>query len=521
MYNINNYIEIAMRYFFLLLSLIFAFFSSAIIMVYFQMIFGIEEPNIIPIALEGTMDYFDAKYTILGQDIGSILFSILCLILFFYFYSLYHKYSRKKKDTYNVADIHGPFILYLRSFAADKTTNKRISFVDIISEEEALVEAMSDIAPVYAIGDPKDKKMPNGASRIYVDDEHWKSTVIDMASKAALVVLRLGKTDSFWWEVEMVIKTVPINKLVFVVPTSKTFNEVSVLYKILLQNNINIDNLNISIEKNQQGSISNLIYFDKEGKPHTDRIKTSRFTQIFLKYSDIVRKSLVGIRTEYGLSSPKMTIRKARILQLLLIIFFIYIGGAMTFAHYMELKYQRPYEIAERCAKNEAFVQKYSNEINNNTLVYCILEAKNGLISLSEEQFKYVLLVEMHTLKLMTEEEFERLSDAPYNMLLLVKKYTPQYYDAYINIVSEAAINSVQYPDYIKEMYETYYSLLTTDSIPEWLIDVYNKTENSPDEYKNSMLITEAIYEHFDDNDIIITQKKILSSQYFEYNNIQ
>lgn len=510
-----------MRYLFLTLSIIFAFLFLGITVVYFQMIFGIEEPNPIPIALEGTIDYFDAKCSIIGQDIGSIIFGILCFFLFSYFYSLYHRYSKRKKDTFDVNDIHGPFVLYLRSFVADKTTRKRTSFGDILSEEEALVEALNDIAPVYAIGDPKDKKMPNGASRIYVDDEHWKATVADMASKATLVALRLGKTDSFWWEVEMAINTVPLNKLLFIVPESKTFNNISILYKILLQHNVDIENLDISIENNQQGSISSFIYFNNVGQPQTCQVKTGRFTQLFLKYSDVVRKSLAGLRAMYGLNSPKRTLRKARILQLLLVIYLVYLAGCMTFVHLTDLKYQRPYEIVEECIKNDAFVQKYSNKINGTTLAYSIVEANNGLISLSDEQYKYMLLVEMQTFKLMSEEEFELKNDTPYNMPLLVKKYMPEHYDTYIEIMAEAAINSVQYPDYIEELYRTYYALYTTEGISEWLIEVLSKTENSSDEYNNNMLILDATFEHFDDNNIVTTQKKILSLNYIERNNAQ
>lgn len=92
-----------------------------------------------------------------------------------------------------------------------------------LSEEEVLVSVLSDIAPVYAIGDPKDKKMPLGTSRIYIDDEHWKSTVIDMMNRAVVVVLRLGKTDSFWWKVETAVKNISLDKVMFVVPESKIY----------------------------------------------------------------------------------------------------------------------------------------------------------------------------------------------------------------------------------------------------------------------------------------------------------
>ena len=199
------------------------------------MIFGLISPTEIPIALEGTLEYFNIKTQLIGQDIGSILLIIVCIILSSFFYYLYRRLNKKKKDTFDKDSISAPFVLYLRSFVDDKTTKKRISiFNDVRTEEEVLVSVLSDIAPVYAIGDPKDKKMPLGASRIYVDDKHWKSTVIDMMNRAVVVVLRLGKTDSFWWEVETAVKNISLDKVMFVVPESKTFSNVATLYKILL-----------------------------------------------------------------------------------------------------------------------------------------------------------------------------------------------------------------------------------------------------------------------------------------------
>ena len=274
-----------MKYIYALLAVVTGFIVALFSLGYIELYFGLITPIKIPIVIEGTMEYFEIESQLVGQDVITILIIIINIVLFSSCHSLYHRSKKRKKDTFNKDAIKGPFVLYLRSFLDDKTTHKRVSFInDIRSEEEVLVEVMSDIAPVYAIGDPKDKKMPWGASRIYVDDEHWKSTVVDMMHKAEVVVLRLGKTESLWWEVETVIKNVPLGKIMFVVPEINAFNNVAMLYKILLEYKVDISNLSISVEKKSRGSISSFLYFDQEGKLVSTEVKIPHFTRLVLSY---------------------------------------------------------------------------------------------------------------------------------------------------------------------------------------------------------------------------------------------
>lgn len=505
-----------MRHVSLILAFIFGFISLGIITEYFKMIFGIDDYYDIPIALEGTIEFFDIKYQLIGQDIGSIIIAIVFFLLFSRFYSIYHRLKKRKKDTYDVNEINGPFILYLRSFAADATTKKRVSFADTLSEEEALVEALSDIAPVYAIGDPRDKKMPIGASRIYVDDEHWKSTVASMASRATLVALRLGKTDSFWWEVEMVLKSVPIDRILFIIPESKTFSELSLLYKILLEHNVDIQNVDVAIEANNRGSISSFVFFDTDGKPYTSQVKTGRFTQIFFKYTDAIRKSLAVLRAKYGLGSPKRTLRKARILQILFIVSVIFMGIITTLGHYLNLKYQRPYEILEKCVKDQSFAQKYSSDINGINLTYSIIEAQIGTISLSEEDYRTLLLIESKTMMQISASEFECIDATPYNQLLMVMKYAPNDYNTYVDILAKAALSSIRQPEYVDEQYNTYYSYAAYIKLPEWLEIALCELEQCQDKYYANKQFYTSIYNHINDPDLVFIQKVGFSSMYMD-----
>ncbi|MBQ3732472.1 MAG: hypothetical protein II859_00745 [Bacteroidales bacterium] len=268
------------------------------------------------------IDYQMSLMEMIGQDIFVFVILLLLFFLFAVCYSWYHRLNKKKKDILDPNDINGPFVLYLRSFVDDKVTGKSVSVLsDERTEEEVLVEILTDIAPVYAIGDPKDIKMPLGASRVYVDDDHWKSTVQTMAERAEVVALRLGKTDSFWWEVRMVLENIPLEKILFIVPESKTFSKVSNLYKILLDHGVDIENYDITVEKKRRGSISSFLFFDQNKIPKTCEVQIARFTRFLVSYADILRSTLAEFRAMFGLSSPKSkSIRYSRVFFILLIL---------------------------------------------------------------------------------------------------------------------------------------------------------------------------------------------------------
>jgi hypothetical protein len=123
-----------------------------------------------------------------------------------------------------------PPVVYLRSFQADATAAKSADGVrllggfnrifDTTTIEERLVAALSAIGPVIAIGKPGETLPMLGAARMYVDDEHWQRTVHLLMERAALVVLRLGDTPGFWWELEHSLSLEP-TKLVLIVPFKK------------------------------------------------------------------------------------------------------------------------------------------------------------------------------------------------------------------------------------------------------------------------------------------------------------
>jgi hypothetical protein len=133
-----------------------------------------------------------------------------------------------------------PPVVYLRSFKDDGKTvrtfkdnlplwrlshpiklwGSALNAFDTRTEEEVLVEVLGQIGPVVGIGRPGEKLPQLGAARIYVDDDHWKQTVHDFLSHAGLVILRLGKTPGFFWEVEQSASKINPVRLILLVPLS-------------------------------------------------------------------------------------------------------------------------------------------------------------------------------------------------------------------------------------------------------------------------------------------------------------
>ena len=502
-----------MKYVAMFFAVLFGGVSFICIIGYLELLVGLI-PTDIPVLSEGTVEYELFIYELIGRDIFTIIIIVVCIILSSFFFSLYHRLNKKKKDTFNINNIKGPFVLYLRSFIDDKTTRKRVSpFIDIRSEEEVLVEVLSDIAPVYAIGDPKDKKMPIGASRVYVDDEHWKSTVINMAKRAVVVVLRLGKTDSFWWEVDMVMKNIPIGKVLFAIPESKTFSDVSILYKILLDNNIDIKSLDVKIGKNLNGSISSFLFFDNDGNPVAKEVKIRRFTRLIISYENVIRNALEAFRSKFGLhTNHKTTFRYARIFQILLILFLLFIASNKMFNDYIELKYQMPYELVEKCIESPDFVKKYSSDINGTNLSWGLIESTKGCFALEDEEYKFIFMVETEAIISMSDDEFSQLETQAKNRLLMVKKYVPDSYDLYVEILSKAAIIAIQHPHEIDELILQYKS--NTDSMPQWIIDFFDSEDYTEDiEINKSMTVkfNNMVISHYEDENIVDIMKTLTS----------
>ena len=168
---------------------------------------------------------------------------------------------------------------------------------------------------------------------------------------------------------------------------------------------------------------------------------------MILSYENILRNALCEYREKFGLiSKRKHTIRIARLLEIFLMFYILFIGVAKMFSDYASLKYQMPYELVEECVRNSSFSNKYSDEINGTNLTWGIVESKKGLFALEEDKYKLMFLIEANAIQLMKRDELLHTNDSPENMLLMVKKYLPDSYMTYVRLLSEAAIIAIENP---------------------------------------------------------------------------
>jgi hypothetical protein len=87
------------------------------------------------------------------------------------------------------------------------------------TNEQALASIFSLVGPVVGLSEPG--AAPRlGVARTQHEDSQWQAAVIGLMQSAALVVMRIGDSEGFPWEVEQVLKLVPPERLVFLLPVS-------------------------------------------------------------------------------------------------------------------------------------------------------------------------------------------------------------------------------------------------------------------------------------------------------------
>ncbi len=112
-------------------------------------------------------------------------------------------------------------VLYLRSFSADST---------FATNEQPLLDVLSEIGPVVAVGQPGEWLPPPGIARLYVDEEGWQDKVLEIMERARLVFFLAGSTPGLSWELKQ-CRTVldPRRIIVLVVDDKAAFDSFSKL----------------------------------------------------------------------------------------------------------------------------------------------------------------------------------------------------------------------------------------------------------------------------------------------------
>ncbi len=186
-----------------------------------------------------------------------------------------------------------PPVIYLRSFKDDKGAGRPLNILRFSnlkylwhwififyngahqfmgwSEEEILAQVLSTAGPMVAIGRPGEKLPQLGAARVYVENDVWQQKVHEFLDKAALVVLRLGKTEGFWWEVEQSASRLDPRRLIFLVPLDRKqyqeFRERAEKYFPKGLPDYSSSPMRRIFGKRVEGKVHGLIYFKPDWTP--------------------------------------------------------------------------------------------------------------------------------------------------------------------------------------------------------------------------------------------------------------
>lgn len=82
---------------------------------------------------------------------------------------------------------------------------------------EILEELTKSFGKVAAIGEPGAPPIL-GADNVYVSDDNWQQSVLEMAQGAKLVILTTGTTPGVIWEIENMLRIVPPSRLILNIP---------------------------------------------------------------------------------------------------------------------------------------------------------------------------------------------------------------------------------------------------------------------------------------------------------------
>jgi hypothetical protein len=116
-------------------------------------------------------------------------------------------------------------VLYLRSFAADtQGYSRRIrlspwSWLKIpLTHEQRLSTVFTRMGRFVTVGRPGESHPELGGERIYLADDKWKETVLNLMGSASLVIMSVGNTGGLAWELGKAVEVVAPERLLLFLP---------------------------------------------------------------------------------------------------------------------------------------------------------------------------------------------------------------------------------------------------------------------------------------------------------------
>lgn len=162
------------------------------------------------------------------------LYKTLSLSVFLMaFISLGYIYIKGKKISKHPANIAlskdtRSHILWLRSFSFDLLKTKSLfnsfGFISLFRSifgstfEEVIVDVLSKIGPVIALGNVNGLETPLGAYRVTTNDQDWVGVVHKYARTSKYIVIIINSTPSLLWEIEELPKIYDDTKFIYLLP---------------------------------------------------------------------------------------------------------------------------------------------------------------------------------------------------------------------------------------------------------------------------------------------------------------
>ncbi len=456
--------------------------------------------------LKGTMAYSLATHEYLGAILArSILFILLLptTIILMRLSRFFDKKSNRRHTEHPNPVIPKYYSLYLRSFDSDKCSGEELSSMlrPGQTEESLLVENVNKIAPVYAIGCPKDKYLPRGAHRLYVSDNEWKDKVRELANNAEIVILRLGETGGLWWEVEHCLLNIPLKKMLFIIPSSETIDVVAKLYTHLMKHMLPDAPLNLNISRKSKTNIAGFIFFDDKGCPTFRKFNVNFLKSCFIPLDDVIEQCLFDFFSKFRPGIQKRNLNRRATVAWLATLLFISayaLGTYCTFWTFERYRFPKDLLVATNLLHPKLYQQISAYDEREKTYILSLC-ANEGAMLFNEEEAIELFCLNWKMMQAISPREAELLHEQLQedsvrfylDLLILAKKYlAPEAYSQYINSMVHGCILFVENEQEAHQAYTT--AINTVDELKKRRHELTQErmatATSSADEKRNFLL---------------------------------
>src|SRR5215213_10352972 len=161
------------------------------------------------------------------------------------------------------------------------------------STEQELKLALFEIGPLIAMAEPdKPDPVDPGAARMRLHENAWQEEVGEEMSSAALVIMRIGHSDGFWWELREAPKRVKPERLVLLLrPKDEQLYE---RVRERMREWLPCELPKYKPAKWPFADRGGVVYFESDWTPHLQKLKTAWLRQMFWNvYAPVLK---IGLR---------------------------------------------------------------------------------------------------------------------------------------------------------------------------------------------------------------------------------